>query len=274
MKYNTFYVGAFAIAAIGILLASISSNPLYAQQPTSNSTTAAGTTVEIGAGSNATLQYFQFSPQAVEINTGESVTWTSPSQFSDIHTVTFVIDQNVTSDAILPFAIPNQTNAADFELLPPFNAGEPLIMQTPVGDALVALNKLVWYPAVIDANDQATYLNGTADVQYTLDGTQKALNSGILLPAMPPMAEQSRNSSGTAASVTPTATGSADNMTETTTTEEQSSPSLPFPPISSFTVTFEEPGTYPYFCAIHPWMGGQVVVTDGTGSPSANTQVP
>jgi plastocyanin len=269
MKY-TFYAGAFAMAAMGILLASISSNPLYAQQPTSNSTTAAGTTVEVGAGSNATLQYFQFSPQTVEINAGESVTWTSPSQFSDIHTVTFVLDQNVTSDAILPFAIPNQTSAADFELLPPFNAGEPLIMQTPVGEALVALNKLVWYPAVIDANDQATYLNDTADVQYTLDGTQKALNSGILLPAMPSMAEQSGNSTGT---VMPTAAGSTGNATETATTEEQSSPSLPFPPISSFTVTFEEPGTYPYFCAIHPWMGGQVVVTDATGS-SANAQVP
>jgi plastocyanin len=269
MKYKTFYAGAFAIAAMGILLTSISSNPLYAQQPTSNSTTAAGTTVEVGAGSNATLQYFQFSPQTVEINAGESVTWTSPSQFSDIHTVTFVLDQNVTSDAILPFAIPNQTNAADFELLPPFNAGEPLIMQTPVGEALVALNKLVWYPAVIDANDQATYLNGTADVQYTLDGTQKALNSGILLPAMPPMAEQSGNSIGT---VMPTAAGPKGNATETATTEEQSS-SLPFPPISSFTVTFEEPGTYPYFCAIHPWMGGQVVVTDAAGSPSANAQV-
>jgi hypothetical protein len=34
----------------------------------------------------------------------------------------------------------------------------------------------------------------------------------------------------------------------------------PFPPVSSFTVTFEEPGTYTYFCAIHPWMTGQVVV--------------
>ena len=34
----------------------------------------------------------------------------------------------------------------------------------------------------------------------------------------------------------------------------------PFPVVSSFTVTFEEPGTYSYFCAIHPWMSGQVVV--------------
>jgi hypothetical protein len=38
----------------------------------------------------------------------------------------------------------------------------------------------------------------------------------------------------------------------------------PFPPVSSFTVTFEEPGIYPYFCAIHPWMTGQVVVRGET----------
>jgi hypothetical protein len=38
----------------------------------------------------------------------------------------------------------------------------------------------------------------------------------------------------------------------------------PFPAVSSFTVTFEEPGMYPYFCAIHPWMTGQVVVRGET----------
>ncbi|MDP8887604.1 MAG: hypothetical protein M3M91_07400, partial [Thermoproteota archaeon] len=26
---------------------------------------------------------------------------------------------------------------------------------------------------------------------------------------------------------------------------------------------FEEPGVYPYFCAIHPWMSGQVIVSGG-----------
>ena len=29
-----------------------------------------------------------------------------------------------------------------------------------------------------------------------------------------------------------------------------------------FSLTFDEPGTYDYFCAIHPLQGGQVVVTD------------
>lgn len=33
------------------------------------------------------------------------------------------------------------------------------------------------------------------------------------------------------------------------------------PPISSFTITFENPGTYDYICVIHPWMTGVVTVT-------------
>jgi hypothetical protein len=57
-------------------------------------------------------------------------------------------------------------------------------------------------------------------------------------------------------------------------TEEPLGP--PFPPVSSFTVVFEEPGVYPYFCAIHPWMLGQVIVRGdaqtetGITQPSAN----
>jgi plastocyanin len=31
-------------------------------------------------------------------------------------------------------------------------------------------------------------------------------------------------------------------------------------PTTSFTVTFEEPGTYPYICTVHPWMTGTVEV--------------
>jgi len=31
-------------------------------------------------------------------------------------------------------------------------------------------------------------------------------------------------------------------------------------PFESFTVTLEELGTYDYFCTLHPWMSGQVIV--------------
>jgi plastocyanin len=31
-------------------------------------------------------------------------------------------------------------------------------------------------------------------------------------------------------------------------------------PSESFTFTFDESGTYDYFCTLHPWMAGQVIV--------------
>ena len=31
-------------------------------------------------------------------------------------------------------------------------------------------------------------------------------------------------------------------------------------PFESYTITFDEIGTYDYFCTLHPWMKGQVIV--------------
>ena len=36
-----------------------------------------------------------------------------------------------------------------------------------------------------------------------------------------------------------------------------------FPPGQSFQHTFTELGNYPYFCLVHPWMVGEVMVTEG-----------
>ena len=36
-----------------------------------------------------------------------------------------------------------------------------------------------------------------------------------------------------------------------------------FPPGKSFRYTFTELGNYPYFCIVHPWMVGEVMVTEG-----------
>jgi hypothetical protein len=52
-----------------------------------------------------------------------------------------------------------------------------------------------------------------------------------------------------------------------------------YPILSSFTVTFEQPGTYEYFCAFHPGMFGQVVVVGGgetnqTASATTTTTTP
>jgi plastocyanin len=150
--------------------------------------------VSIGEGSNATVQHYTFTPQSVEINAGESVTWVSPSEMSDIHIVTLVQDPSIVSDIILPFSVSGGTN---FQLVQPFNVGEPIIVRAPDGtQAIVALNKHAWCPAIVDANNQTTYLNGT-DIQYTIGGTEKVINSGIILPSMPSEAEGESSSTTT-----------------------------------------------------------------------------
>jgi plastocyanin len=241
-------------------------------------------TVAIGEGSNATIQHYTYTPQSVEINAGDSVTWFSSGELVDLHTVTFVPDPSIQSDILLPFAVPS--DQTDFELLPPFNLGEPILIPAPDGrEAIVALNKIAWYPAVFDANNQTTFLEGT-DIQATLNSTVKTLNSGILLPPMPSMGEAQPNSTETA-TMTNATNGTTTNAT--TVPDDQATSQAaeggageqpigpPFPVVSSFTVTFEEPGTYSYFCAIHPWMSGQVVVggdgqTETQGQNQTETQ--
>jgi plastocyanin len=308
MKLNLSYVGI--IATMFIVLSGPASFATLTNQTQLTDTTDQDETspdefafVSIGEGSNATVQQYTYTPQSLEINAGETVTWFAPDEFVDIHTVTFVLDPSIQSDILLPFAIPAGSSATNFELLRPFTLGEPVIIPGPEGrEAIVAMNKVAWYPTVLGANNQTTYLEGT-DIQATLNSTVKVLNSGIILPPMPPMEEGQMNNTeaGTAAvepsatpEISPTSltTGTTNNNTGTPTdvltipddqgipqdqegaTEEPLAP--PFPPVSSFTVAFEEPGVYPYFCATHPWMSGQVIVrgdapTDtGTQQPPSN----
>ena len=309
MKSNLYYVGILAAALLVVSGPASFATPIDPTQSTETTdqteTSPDGiVTVAVGEGSNATVQYYTYNPQTVEINAGESVTWFTPAELPDLHTVTFVQDPSIVSDIILPFAVPAGGGATDFELLPPFNTGEPVIIPTPDGrEAIVALNKHAWYPAIVGTNNQTTYLEGT-DIQATLNSTVRALNSGIILPPMPPTGEAQPNSTetGTAGEQQIPSEASVINdtttMTNTTTdvltvpddqgtsqptegaaAEQQLGP--PFPIVSSFTVTFEEPGTYPYFCAIHPWMTGQVVVsgdipaeTQGQNQTETETQAP
>jgi plastocyanin len=125
---------------------------------------------------------------------------------------------------------------------------------------------------------------------YTMDGTERIVSSGIVLDvngyAILEELFQEEEAGGAsqeelaAQDNQEIATNSTTTTTTTTTTpplspdeeitgqqEEQVEefPPSPFPLLGSFTVTFEEPGTYDYFCAFHPGMFGQVVVGGGGG---------
>src|SRR3712207_617761 len=235
MKLNLSYVGIIAT-----MLIVLSGPPSFATL--TNQTQLTDTTdqeeispeeftfVSIGEGSNATVQYYTFTPQTLEINAGETVTWFSPDEIVDIHTVTIVpdpTDPSIQSGTLLPFAIPAGTSATDFELLRPFPLGEPLFIPGPEGrEAIMAMNKVAWYPSLVDANNQTTYLEGT-DIQATLNSTVKVLNSGIILPPMPPMDEGQMNNTGAGtAAVEPSATPEISPTSLTTGTTDRKSTRL------------------------------------------------
>jgi plastocyanin len=85
---------------------------------------------------------------------------------------------------------------------------------------IIANNNRSFSPVVVDSQGKVTYLPPNAN--YTLTGTEKYVNSGWMWPKG--MAPQG------------------------------------LPPIDSFSVKFTKAGTYPYMCAVHPWMTGAVEV--------------
>jgi plastocyanin len=123
-----------------------------------------------------------------------------------------------------PFAVPNST---EFKALIASPNVEPLIVPNPQGSpatttkTVIVDNARAYNPTVIDSTGKnVTYLPLNAN--YTMDGTEIYVNSGWIWPI------------------------------------GQSPPGAA--PISSFTVTFENPGIYDYVCTVHPWMTGSVVV--------------
>jgi plastocyanin len=115
-----------------------------------------------------------YSPREVEISPGESVTWYNPTAVAEPHTVSFIFDNEAKADLVAPFALPN--NSTTFSPLIPKSNTEALL--TPDNTAIIAVNKRVFAPVVIDSNDKVVPIKEN----YTLTGTEKYVNSGWLLP--------------------------------------------------------------------------------------------
>jgi plastocyanin len=281
---DPFHAGSVTIAAMIILImaSSISAPAFFFAQTAIASTEGQGgttTTTTIGntttvptapnnatqrvavGGGNITLSINQFSPQTVEIQPGESVTFFAPQDSFEVHNIIFDLSNGTTISNIgIPFTLPPGdfsieafTDVAE-ELLPapPYNLGEPIIIQnmTDGTQAIIGFNKVAFYPAVVDQNDNVAYLDeeqvsnqmlqmeqafeqGTPmpsplSASHTMDGTESVVSSGIVLGV-----------------------------------NEFRPPQFPF--LHNFTVTFSQPGTYDYFCAFHPGMYGQVVVGGSSG---------
>jgi plastocyanin len=350
---DPFNAGSVTIGAmiILIIMASISAPALLFTQTTIASTEGQGGTtttdtatptapnnvterVAVGGG-NITLSINQFSPQSVEIQPGESVTFYAPENSIELYNVIFDLSNGtIISDIGIPFTLPSDALGGEVptdvseELVPasPYNLGEPIIQNMTDGtQAIIGFNKIAFYPAVVDQNDNVVYLEeqelirqslqmqqafeqGTPvppplSTSYTMDGTERLVSSGIVLdvngfaaleelfpeegeggaPQEQLAAEDNEEimtNSTTATTPSPLSPDqeSITQQEEFGTEEEQllrsgeseEFPQPQFPVLRSFTVTFNEPGTYDYFCAFHPGMFGQVVVGGNSGEGQTN----
>src|SRR5919106_1409733 len=168
--------------------------------------------VAVGGG-NITLSINQFSPQTVDIQPGESVTFFAPQGSIAVHNVIFDLTNGTTiSDIGVPFILPSDVLGGEVptdvseELLPapPYNLGEPIIQNMTDGtQAIIGFNKVAFYPAAVDQNGNVRYLEeeelsrqmlqmgqpveqgtpmpASLSANYTMDGTESVVSSGIVL---------------------------------------------------------------------------------------------
>ena len=209
MKTFTLMIVAVATILSAIQVLQMTNN--YASATTSS------TIVQSG---EATTPLAVFSPQTVEINAGESVTWTNPTKVAEPHTITFFLDNSTNSGIVAPLAVSNTTK---FMTIPPGSNNEPLLLPSDnkTGmNTIIAVNARNYNPTAIDSQGAVSFMKLNSN--YSMTGTEKYVNSGWILPKG---LEQQYPGSG-----------------------------------NTFTVTFEKPGTYDYICVIHPWMTGSVRV--------------
>jgi plastocyanin len=193
-----------------------------------SSTTVSGQ-VSVAAGGvkmieNGTSPLTAFVPRDIQINAGESVTWTNPTPVPEPHTITFIGNGTLFTPIVAPFTVPNST---EFTPVAKGANVEPTIVPSNSGDSNNATKTVVIdnarsaNPVVIDSTGKSvTYLSPNST--YAFQGNEQYLNSGWMWP------------------------------------EGQVPPGAPY--LATFTVKFEEPGTYAYMCIPHPWMTGSVTV--------------
>src|SRR5919107_1754775 len=212
------------LGTIGLTIMNISA--VYAQEQEVKE-------VQAGIGvANAAINLF--SPQQVQIKTGQSITWYNPTPVPEPHTVTFILNNNndnndnksYAADLIAPFTISSSSTTNSTQIMPliPNSNSEPLM--TPDNNAIIAINKRAYNPVVViedsttTGGNNVTYLKQNAN--YSMSGTEDYVNSGWLLPKGQ---ENVYPGSG-----------------------------------NTFTMTFQKTGTYDYLCIIHPYMTGRVIV--------------
>jgi plastocyanin len=191
---------------------------------TSNNTgisAVSGSSVQVQAGGgNSTLPYTIFNPQSVQIKAGQSVMWYNPSKAPEPHTVTFVLDNKTRPELSATFAV---KNSSSFMAMPANNTAisQPVIIPNRQNPSMTT----ILASNAIASN--AVVIDSAGNVKhlgknavYSVRGDEKLVNSGLVFPR---------------------GMGPPNGSTY-------------------FTLTFEKAGTYNYYCLLHPWQKGKVIV--------------
>ncbi len=139
----------------------------------------------------------------MEIQRGESVTFYAPQNSTEVHNIIFDLSNgSIISSLELPFILPEGSDPDQLELVPPFNFGDSIIIEQPDGrESIITLNKAAFYPTIADSENNTRYLLDVEELQqlteettqqgsfeplnlsanYTMNGTETIVSSGIIL---------------------------------------------------------------------------------------------
>jgi plastocyanin len=178
MKRKTLYAIITIVTAVVAIVTSWASSSILmlnvkAVDATNNATIHR---VQAGGG-NSTAPLTVFVPENIQVKAGESVTWDNPPTVGEPYTVTFVLDNKTMTNIVSPFAVPNSTQ---FAAIHPSSNNEPLKVPGQ-NNVVIAVNARSFIPTVIDSQGSVRHF-APPNAAYTMDGTEKYVNSGWLLP--------------------------------------------------------------------------------------------
>ena len=188
-----------------------------------NATVSSSSSVKVQAGGgNSTLPYTIFNPRSVQVKTDQSVMWYNPSKAAEPHTVTFALDNNTRPELSAPFAI---KNSSSFMPMPSNNSttitSQPVIIPNRQNPSMTTiLGSNAIAYSAVVIDSAGNVKHLGKNAAYSVKGDEKLVNSGLVFPQ---------------------GMGPPDGST-------------------SFTLTFGKAGTYDYYCILHPWQKGKVVV--------------
>jgi plastocyanin len=229
--------------------------------------------VAVGGG-NLSVSINQFSPSTVQIQPGQSVTFYAPSGSTELHNVLFDLSNGTAISSVeLAFILPPGFSPDALQLAPPDNFGEPTIQNISGGrQAIIALNQnghasylqeRELIQLMEQGRQQGLFLVPSLSANYSMQGTEVVVSSGLILDVLgfaPLEQEQEGQQAGTAEGQQQQQQQQQQEPAPQGVEEDSRPPAYPI--LSNFTVTFNEPGAYPFFCAFHPGMTGVVNVID------------